>query len=41
MSDNTDNDAPLNLLDLPEDILQDMLLLLDGDELGVCRLVGG
>ena len=30
---------PLNLLELPEDILQDMLLLLDGNELGTCRLV--
>lgn len=40
MSDNMDENARLSLLDLPEDILQDMLLLLDGDDLGTCRLVG-
>ena len=39
MSDIAAQNDTLNLLELPEDILQDMLLLLDGNELGTCRLV--
>jgi hypothetical protein len=39
MSDFATQNGPINLLELPEDILQDMLLLLGGNDLGTCRLV--